>query len=450
MRIALLKPRWRFPVSQGDPTTNRRWPPLELLNCAAILRSHGHEVRLVDAQAERLSPRAAARRAGGCDLALLTTSPLDRWQCPPLDLGPVEAVALALRDEVPCLAVTGFHGTAFPELVLDRLRADVVLRGEPEASVAALAGGTPWAQIAGLAFRRDGTPVQTPEPSPVELTRLPPPALDLIELGRYDYELLGPRLAVLETARGCSGGCGFCSRLMFGDGVRRKTLEQIGEEIDRAVASGARSIYFIDLEFAADRARAEAVCDMMRNVGSSVAWCCQSRADRVDEPLLRVMRAAGCRLVHFGFESGSQHRLNASGKQLDLQQSFEAVGAARRCGIETVGFFLLGYPGETEAEMQQTIDLARRLEPSYAAFHRLVPYPGSALFAQQDGSVNGTGVPFFAAATTDDARRRQVDRVIARGNRAFYGRPSYLAGRLLRTPPSRWWPQLRLAAGYFF
>jgi hypothetical protein len=79
----------------------------------------------------------------------------------------------------------------------------------------------------------------------------------------------------------------------------------------------------------------------------------------------------------------------------------------------------------------------------------LVPYPGSALFERAVGPVDGSGVPFITPAQTD-ARRRQVDRLVARGNRAFYGRPSYLAGRLLRTPPSRWWPQLRLAVGYFF
>ena len=114
MQIVLVKPCWRYPIAGADHTYNRRWPPLELLNCAAVLQADGHRVRIVDAQAEGLTPELVAFRVGTAEMAVVTSSALDRWQCPSFELRPVTAVIEQLRGRVGQLFLTGFHGTVRP------------------------------------------------------------------------------------------------------------------------------------------------------------------------------------------------------------------------------------------------------------------------------------------------------------------------------------------------
>ena len=352
MQIALIKPCWQYPIAGADHTYNRRWPPLELLNCAAILEAQGHEVRLVDAQAEGLPPDQAAARMGRVDLALVTSSALDRWQCPTLELAPLVATMQQVRRGAGQLLLTGFHGTVHPEAMLDMTGADGVIRGEPEPTMREVAEGRPWNEISGLTFRREGQIVSTADRPPLDMATLPVPAFHLVNLRDYRYEILGSRFMVLEGSRGCPYPCTFCSRVIQGKPLRRKTAEQLGREVETAVGQfGVRTIYFIDLEFTASRELVEEVCRFLLARRISVRWCCQTRADQVDEPLLRLMKQAGCRLIHFGVETGSPRIAELSKKHISLEQQRQGVELARQVGMDTLCFFLLGYPGETEEEI---------------------------------------------------------------------------------------------------
>jgi len=446
MQIVLVKPCWQYPIAGADHTYNRRWPPLELLNSAAILEADGHQVRIVDAQAQRLSPQAVASRVGNAELVLVTSSALDRWQCPTFELGPLTALTRHLRSRTEKLLLSGFHGTVRPEPMLQMTGADAVVRGEPEVTLREIAAGRAWTQTAGLTFQHDGQTISTPDRGPLEMTSLPVPAFHLVDLKRYQYEILGPRLMVLEGSRGCPRPCTFCSRVIQGKRVRRKTAEQLGREVEVAVGEfGVRNIYFIDLEFTASAEFVREICQEILDRGVLVRWCCQTRTDEVDEPLLRLMRRAGCRLIHFGVETGSPRIAELTGKKITPARHRQSVELARRAGIETLCFFLLGYPGETEEEMGQTIRLARQLRPTYVSFHRLSPYPGTPLY---DQSCAGSDELFPAFAGTQE-QRAEVDRLVRQAIRSYYLRPGYVASRLFRSSPLALWRQLRLFAGYF-
>jgi len=446
MKITLVKPCWQYPIAGADHTYNRRWPPLELLNCAAMLQADGHEVTLIDAQAENLPPKVVADCLGDAEMVILSTSALDRWQCPSLELEPVKALAGELRPLTKRLYLCGFHGTVQPEAMLRMTAADAVIRGEPESTVSELAAGKPEDETPGLTFLRDGRPISTPDREPLDMTSLPVPAFELVDPKHYCYEILGPRFMVLEAARGCPYRCTFCSRVIQGKRLRRKTVEQVGREVQTAVERfGAKNIYFIDLEFTASRELAEGISKFIIENNISVRWCCQTRADKVDEPLLRLMRKAGCRLIHFGIESGSRRIAELSGKGLNAEKHLEAVTAAKRAGMETLCFFLLGYPGETDEEMQETVSLARRLNPTYASFHRISPYQGTPLFEQ----IEEASDELFPSFLGTDEQRRRVDRLVRQAIWSYYVRPGYIFSRLLRGNPASLWRQLRLFAGYF-
>ena len=454
MRIALIKPCWRYPITQRENTYNRVWPPLELLTGAAIFRDAGFDVSVIDAQAMRLTPQQVANEASGADLAILTTSALDRWQCPPLEIGPIREICHTLRDSVGRLAVTGFHGTFAPERMLRETGADILIRGEPEPVMFDLAASRPLESIGGISRLVDSEVIHGGDARPTNLAALPVPAYDLIDPRNYDYEVLGRRFALLEGSRGCRFQCDFCAKdLMVGRGIRYKPVERVLEEVDAAIAAGFRSAYLFDLEWAADREHAEATAEGLIRRGTPLRWCCQTRADMVDPELLSLMRRAGCRLVHFGTETGSERLAKMMGKAIDPSRQVEAVAMARRAGLDTLCFFLLGHPDETEEEMVETIEFAKRLNPTYVSFHRLTSYPSSRLFERHrleavDSDQDESDDRLFPEFIGDPKRQELVDQMVRRGIMSFYLRPSYILGRLLRGNPGQWLRQFRLFWGY--
>jgi len=281
----------------------RAWPPLDLLTSAALLREKGHAVALIDCRAHPVPLEDMRREAAAADLVVLHSSPLDRWQCPDLNWAGIKSLAEALPADK--LILSGAHGTMRPEFVLQETGARAVIRGEPEAILSALveAGGNRMG-IEGLSYASDERLVHEPDAPPLDLDLLPLPAYDLIDLDHYGYELLGGRLALLEASRGCPFSCTFCLKVMYGSGIRRKSADRVMDEVGAVISRGARSLYFMDLEFTLDREFVTNLCHRLIDLNTDLKWCCQTRADTVDIELVRLMKQAGCGLIHLGVETG--------------------------------------------------------------------------------------------------------------------------------------------------
>jgi radical SAM superfamily enzyme YgiQ (UPF0313 family) len=393
-----------------------------------MIRDAGAEVTLIDANAERIPASALTSMIEG-DLAFVTSSTLDKWVCPNTELDPFLAAVEAVRTAIPKVVVVGVHGTVKPAEMLRATGAYAVVLGEPEATMRDLARGLPREATPGIAYMDAGALVTTEPRSLLDLAQLPIPAMDLLPMERYRYEILGERLMLLEATRGCPHGCRFCLRAMYGGRVfRRKPAPQVCREIREAVlAHGARSLYFIDIEFTIDRASALAVCDCIEDLGESIPWCCQTRADSLDQALLHRMRQAGCRLVHFGVESGSDRVLTSirKGETTDIIRT--GVRMAQDAGMETACFFMFGFPGETAEDMEATIEFAKELAPTYASFHVLEPYPGTPMADDLGDALAGDFFPLtyrFPGPDLKAVQRRALMR--------YYLRPAYVFRRLSR------------------
>jgi hypothetical protein len=217
-------------------------------------------------------------------------------------------------------------------------------------------------------------------------------------------------------------------------------------EIDCALERTAvKAAYFIDLEFTVARELAEAICRHLIKRGSPIPWCCQTRADNVDDEILSLMRRAGCRLIHIGVESGAEKVLAATGKAATKDAIYNGVRAIEAAGIETLAFFMFGLPGETDADREETIRFARELEPTYASFHFATPYPGSRLF-DESRLVMGDDLSF--PLVPEGADLGELKRWVSRAVRRFYLRPSYIARHIIKGHPRHWPRQLRLFLSY--
>lgn len=438
--ILLINPSWGGGVSRRGGRHNRRWPPLDLLNCAALLRGQGLEVRLIDARAVPTGLKEMRAAARGAKMVFLTSSPLDRWQCPNLELESFCALARELHH--PRLVILGVHGTLLPQRLLQETGAWALVRGEPETAAPRLAAGQERSLVPGAAWLEDGQLALGPEPELLDLAALPLPAFDLAPPHLYGYEVMGGDFALIETSRGCPFACRFCLKDMYGPGMRYKELDLVLAEVASVKELGGRHLYFMDLEFTANRKRVLELCRLLAEVKHGLKWCCQTRVDTVDKEVLAALKQAGCTLVHYGVESGSERVLSYLQKKVTPSQVEQAVRLTRAAGMMSSCFFMFGFPGESQADRQATVDLARRLPAELCSFHLATPYPGTGLAA------DCPGLEAFAEFDSVHFEREELARWVRRGYLGFYLNPRRLATLLGRGGPALAARGGRLLAGF--
>jgi len=188
-----------------------------------------------------------------------------------------------------------------------------------------------------------------------------------------------------------------------------------------------------------DIKRAKRICQLLIDEGlNTVPWITVHgiRADNTDLELLQLMKAAGCKRVGFGVESGNQRVLDCIKKGQTIDDVRQAFRNARLAGLETIGFFIFGLPGENEDTMDDTIKLALELDPDLANFMIAAPYPGTNLYDMvlEEGDLFSSDWRDFAIHddkarfAIGDVTAELVERKWHEAYRRFYLRPS----RLLR------------------
>ncbi|MBU2489629.1 MAG: B12-binding domain-containing radical SAM protein [Proteobacteria bacterium] len=432
--ILLVNPNWTGISRQSQRQFRRVWPPLSLALAAAMLRERGFSVRILDANALALPLSRLTEEARGADQVFVTSTPYDRWQCPALDVSFFLDACRAVEPEK--LYILGAHVTERPRTLLAATKARAAILSEPEETMLELAladapaSDAPPPPVPGTArLDKDNGLVRAPARPPMEdLDALPLPAFDLLPMGQYHYfPLMGRGFGILEASRGCPFSCSFCYLGMYGKKVRRKSPERFADEVEAMVrAHGLTGLYFMDLEFCLDRDWVFAFCEELERRRVRTPWCCQTRVTDLDPEMARTLRRAGCNLVHLGVESGSERILASTGKGITTDQAARAVKAAREAGLRTALFLNLGFPGETPEEMDQTVDLAVKLSPTWASFHLVVPFPGTRL--ARDTNTDPEALPphlypQYVPSHDLAAVKRKLRRAYAR----FYLRPSFAA-----------------------
>jgi radical SAM superfamily enzyme YgiQ (UPF0313 family) len=422
-RVLLINPAWSGIRRQAQWQFKRLWPPLCLANAAALLEREGVRASILDLNVQDIPPAAVARAAREHSMVFLTSTPHDRWQCPSLDIRFfLECAEILPKDR---LYIMGSHVTERPAALLAATGAAAAVLGEPEAGILELVqrgGSAP--DIPGTAALSTKGLDTAPARKPMEhLEDLPFPAFHLLPMSRYGYSPMGGRFTTLEGSRGCPVGCSFCYLGMHGRKHRKKPPERLVAETEWAAKNfGIRNVYYMDLEFALSRDWTLAVCGGLAGAGAPVSWCCQTRVPDVDAGLLGEMKKAGCRLIHFGVEAGSPRVLAETGKGITAEQAERAVRLCREAGIQSAVFLNFGFPGETPSEMEETVRLALRLNPDYASFHLIVPFPGTRLFRESGIDLDALP-PHLYPQYNPEHNLKEMKRVLRGAWLRFYARP---------------------------
>jgi anaerobic magnesium-protoporphyrin IX monomethyl ester cyclase len=306
MRVALVNPHWVF---DGSIYFGCRDPhlPLELGYAKAMLQAAGHEARLFDGQlgAARGDRLADAVAEYAPDMTVVTTAPTYLfWRCPPPELRVPKRLISALGGRGGLVVAVGPHGSTTPAPTLAKTGAEVVIRGECEEAVAALAeaGGDP-SGVPGTAWLEEGALRTSGGPRTSRFVDHAPlrwPA-DWIGTHRHHHHRFegapdGPG-AEVEASRGCPYACTFCAKLDFRDKYRRRDLGLLLDEIDGLIAQGVTYLYFIDEIFLPQEALLEALAER------PVRFGVQTRIDIWKPAQIELLGRAGCVSVEAGVES---------------------------------------------------------------------------------------------------------------------------------------------------
>jgi radical SAM superfamily enzyme YgiQ (UPF0313 family) len=330
-------------------------------------------------------------------------------------------LAAISRDLLPksTIMMGGGHATfCYEDILFEGSPVDIVVLGEAESTLLELAerlaSGKEWQDISGVAFRRNGAIVLTPPRKSLgDLDCLPLPARYLDRSVGLDLEL---QAEFIVTTRGCPSTCYFCSSPDFwGKKVRFRSPAAIVEEI-QYIRQKYGLIYFSirDDTFTADRGRVLEFCTLLQKQEVNILWNCQSRVTAIDEELVIEMKRAGCECIQLGVESGSPQILQQLGKKIAPAQIEHACAMIKEIGINLSIYLISDIPGETDDDIQQTIDLVRHIRPDHGYVSPLAYYPGTQLYKNALASGNTITTLFadrsnaalYVASTLGDSSTR--------------------------------------------
>lgn len=292
------------------------------------------------------------------------------------------------------LAAGGPMPTLYPERYNQYF--DVVFRGEADLSFPHFCRDyfdqkiarnslhlMPLQNYTGLFTKKDSIYIDNPciHYSEKEIATFPLPDrgdFDHLAYQKEGFQKTGLKTTSIMTTLGCPFNCDFCSKPVYGSLFRRRKLDSIFAEIESILHLGYDSLWIADDNFTLNLSYLKSFCQRM--AGRKISWSCLSRSTGIDEEIAKLMKKAGCKRVYLGLESGSQATLKLMNKKATLEDGLNAVYHFRRAGVEVAAFFIVGYPGESEASIEETFKFALELPLDEISFNVPFPLPGSKLF----------------------------------------------------------------------
>lgn len=384
MRFLLINPM----------TGSRRLPayfPLGLGYIASVLLEAGQEVQVLDINAHRWPADEVERRLEAAQFEVVgITGMVTEFRA-------VRWLSGLVRKVNPYgkVILGGGLPTAFPRLVLERTEADIAVIGEGETTIEDLAAGleqgAPLSDVKGIWYK-EGDELKATEPreSIEDLDTVPFPARHLFPMERYmqnpvpflrmfDRKVISTNLI---SSRGCPYRCSYCFHGQWGHRFRARSADNVVAEMKFLRKTyDINGVVFMDDTFVLNRKRVLTICDRLIEEDLDIMWVGNGRVNLVDRPLLERMRAAGCRTLPYGIESGSQKILDEMRKGVTVEQARQAVLDTWQAGILPRGYLMIGMFGETRETVAETVRFCNETglisEFSYAT-----PFPGTQLYAR--------------------------------------------------------------------
>lgn len=397
MKVLLINPSHQE-VYKKVPTVAGLSQPMGLACLAAYIRENGfNDVKILDIQAEQISKDEIKNHIPN-DVDLVGCGSLTP------NLKNAAYICTLVKEINPKITTVlgGDHITALPKETMEMFKdIDFGVVGEGEVTLLELCnflkeGRNDFEKINGLVFRKDNELILNEKRALIpDINILPIPAYDLLPMEKYSppahHTSFGGNVklrpfTIFFSLRGCPYRCTYCaSKVMWERKVRYRSIENVKKEIDYLIKDyNIKCLEFNDENFIINKDRLDKLLDLLQEYHdkNGLYWNCLTRVDSVDEATLIRMKKAGCYFIRFGVESGSQKILDAMKKDITIKQIKDAFKLVNKVGIPSSASFILGYPGETRETLEETLELAKEINPIMAFFFIAIPIVGTELYTQ--------------------------------------------------------------------
>jgi radical SAM superfamily enzyme YgiQ (UPF0313 family) len=365
MKVTFLYPRIKYKYS------NTPYPPLGIGYLSAMLKRNfggNIDIDLIDGQILKFRDYKKKCTRISSDFLLISSTLMQ--------LGEAKRITKIVKKNSPKTKVilggpgpSGIISSGLTGRLLDDISFDKAIVGEGEKVIIDLIGG----DIEGKIIRGKS----------IDINEIPMPDRNIFNMQSYLQkwkENVGVTSVHLLGSRGCPYQCSFCDKTVTGNTYRPRNIEEIVEEMEfLSKTYEPDDLYLSDDLFTISRRRVYEFCESIKNKKVS-HWSVQGRVDNVDKDMLRHMKSAGCKEIYFGIESGSDKILNKLNKGFSVMDIINAFDAAHEVGILPGAYLLIGVPGETKKDMEQTIKLIERIKPSLLNISYLTPFPGTRIY----------------------------------------------------------------------
>jgi radical SAM superfamily enzyme YgiQ (UPF0313 family) len=382
-------------ISANTERINLPTFPLGLACVAQATLDRGHDVQWLDLMAEAKPEEVVTRslkrfqpQAIGISVRNIDDQNMAN---PKFLLEQARDVVKFCRGVSESPIVLGGAGySLFPESSLEYLGADMGIQGEGESAfpllIEALENGRTLSSVPGLYLRGQG--LQGERRFAEDLDGLPLPDPNFFSTSAYEGEDFW---VPVQTRRGCPMACSYCSTgTIEGRTLRKRSPERVVRWMERWVEAGFRRFQFVDNTFNLPPSYALGLCSRLAEAGLSAAWRSIIYPAKLEGKLVKAIAKAGCREVSLGFESGCDDILKEMNKHFLSKDVREAAGMLSDHGIHTMGFLLLGGPGETRDTAEETLDFVSTLKLDALKITlgiRIYPHTKLAKAAVQDGLI---------------------------------------------------------------
>jgi len=289
-----------------------------------------------------------------------------------------------------------------------------------------------------IVYRSKDKIVRTPTRQAENGYSYPVPLHEQLPLKSYNlsHGKSKPLTSVL-TSYGCPAVCSFCVSEKIA--YRYRNPQNVIEELKAIRDLDVKEIFFRDPVFCANKKQGHHLMEMMIQNDFGFYWVADTRVNVLNEETARLMKKSGCHALHFGVESASARSLKKYNKGVNMDKIKTAFKICNYYGIETVGYFILGLPGETVDDVRRTIDLAIELDCDYASFNTPLPIIGTSLRDEaiqnrwiedvHDDAYDGSFLPLIE---TESLSKRDIVELQNLAYKKFYLRPMYIFKMILK------------------
>ena len=397
MKILFLNLPYQFNISRAS-----RWPektksgtlyyPYWLCYAAGICIERGHKVELIDCITRKMSVADTVKAV--------------QKYCPDYIMGEITTPTCfydyetikAIKEGYPQgkIIIGGTHATALPEKVMAECpQIDMIARQEYDFTLDEIMNaGSNLEGVQGITYRCGGQIVSNPDrPWRENLDDLPFVSqvyAKFLDVNDYFYAFARKPMIQIFSARGCPFHCNFCSypETMSGRCFRKRSVQNFVDELEYIAVKmpEIQEIFIEDDTFTVDRKRVVEICDEILRRKLQLVWSCNTRAD-LPFKVMEKMKAAGCRLLVVGYESGSQTVLDETKKGIRLEQSLEFAQNAKKLKLKVFGCFMIGLKGDNRSTIEETFRFAKKVYPDMCFFQQAVPFPGTGFYqwAKENG-----------------------------------------------------------------